>query len=205
MSVLAEEHQTYTRLYQQITDRGPWMQTASGKAFFLADPRPEEVDVHDIAHALANQARYNGHTQKFYSVAQHAVLVSSWMMQDGWSPSACYAGLHHDSAEAYTGDVPSYLKHIVPEFKVVEQRVEEAVNIALGSAPEYGLAATIKNYDLLALATEKRDVLGPNNSEFTWGDMPAPRANYTIVPWPPGEAREVFMFFHDILQEILDV
>ncbi len=187
---------TYTRLHQQITDRGPWMQTYTGGAFFLADPHEREVKVADIAHALANTARYNGHTRELYSVAQHAVVISEWLEEDGWPLDVCYAGLHHDSAEAYTGDVPSYLKHIVPEFKIVERRVEAAVMDALGFHMADGVGAIIKNYDMIALATECRDILGPNRSEFTWGNMPSPRRGIVLVPWAPKLAENVFLDRH---------
>ena len=46
-------------------DRGSWMQTFTGKRFFPMDPDPDEVDVLDVAHSLAMQCRYNGHTRKF--------------------------------------------------------------------------------------------------------------------------------------------
>lgn len=55
---------------------GDWMQTASGRMFWPVDPRPEDVEINDIAHALSLTCRYCGHVREFYSVAQHSVLVS---------------------------------------------------------------------------------------------------------------------------------
>jgi hypothetical protein len=46
--------------------RGDWIQTYSGKAFWPLDPKPEDIDMVDIAHALSNKCRYQGHTTKFY-------------------------------------------------------------------------------------------------------------------------------------------
>lgn len=50
--------------------------TASGK---ILDPfllTTDDVNVRDIAHALSNIARWNGHTLFHISVAQHSVLTS---------------------------------------------------------------------------------------------------------------------------------
>ena len=190
---------TYARLSQQVTDRGPWQQTATGRAFFLADPRPEEVHIQDVAHALSYQCRYNGHARSFYSIAQHAVLVSQWMEEDGCSAGLCYAGLHHDSAEAYTGDIVSQIKFIVPEVRVLEERVEAAVFEALGVSDGPSIRRLVKEYDLIALSTEVRDLLSENLTEFSWGDLPPPRGE-TIIPFSPATVREIFRSRHYDLQ-----
>jgi hypothetical protein len=198
---------TYTRLCQQVTGRGPWQQTASGSAFFLADPRPEEVNVEDIAAALSRQCRYNGHLHQgvdHYSVAQHACLVSRWLEEDGYPPEIVYAGLHHDSAEAYTGDIVSQVKWIVPEFKALERRVENAVFMALDVMDGPDIARTVKGYDLIALATERRDLLSINRSTMTWGDMPNPRFE-EIVPMRPDTVQAWFLLQHDrLLKKVLN-
>lgn len=61
------------RLYQKALsekahtmDRGPWVQTYSGRQFYVADPRPDDVSIEDIAHALALLCRYGGHCRRFY-------------------------------------------------------------------------------------------------------------------------------------------
>ena len=55
---------------------GDWIQVHSGRQFWPLDPRTEEVDIHDIAHALSLVCRFTGHVKEFYSVAQHSVLVA---------------------------------------------------------------------------------------------------------------------------------
>ena len=40
---------------------GNWMQTVGGRAFYPLDPRPEDVDIEDIAHALSLVCRFGGH------------------------------------------------------------------------------------------------------------------------------------------------
>ena len=57
--------------------KGNWMQTFTGRQFWPADPRADEIDIRDIAHALSMQCRYAGHCTQFYSVAEHCVLLAN--------------------------------------------------------------------------------------------------------------------------------
>ena len=83
-----------------------WMRTFTGKKFWPLQPRIEDLDIRDIAHHLGMQVRYNGAVRKFYSVAEHSVIVSQYVPTQ-------YAreGLLHDAAEAYLGDMIRPLKH----------------------------------------------------------------------------------------------
>lgn len=51
--------------------KGDWILTFTGRRFYPLDPRPEDVCLEDIAHALSLICRYNGHSRFFYSVAEH--------------------------------------------------------------------------------------------------------------------------------------
>jgi hypothetical protein len=87
-------------------NRGPmdWITTFSGGSFYPLAPKAEELNIRDIAHALSNMCRYNGHTKKHYSVAQHSVLVAENL------PDHKLWGLLHDASEAYLPDVPRPVK-----------------------------------------------------------------------------------------------
>lgn len=188
--------ETYTRLKQQVTDRGPWQQTASGHEFFINDPDPDDVTLSDIATALSNQCRYNGHVREFYSVAQHSTMIAAWMLEDGYPLQVALMALHHDSAEAYTGDIIAQMKWMMPEFKTIEESVDAVIYKALGmNPPSEWIKDEIKEYDFIALATEVRDILEPNRSPYSWGALPAPRKE-RLIPWHPTHARRVFMMTH---------
>jgi hypothetical protein len=85
--------------------RGDWMQTFTGRAFYPLDPRPEDIDPVDIAHALSLICRYGGHSSRFYSVAEHCVLMSHAV-----APEHALWALLHDATEAYLGDMIRPLK-----------------------------------------------------------------------------------------------
>ncbi len=82
------------------------IRTYSGR---LVDPfRMERADISiiDIAHSLSQLCRFTGHTRRFYSVADHCLLVSSLLN----GPKLKLAGLLHDASEAYFGDMAGPIK-----------------------------------------------------------------------------------------------
>lgn len=138
-----------------------WMQTYNARKLDFTDPLVAEIDIRDIALALARQPRYVGHTFQTYSVAEHsfwvARLVERWATQPevamGKPPrrGLVLAALLHDASEAYTGDVSRPLKQALrhetlktlsgPDgasaFDVVEARLQSAILVRF--APLVGL------------------------------------------------------------------
>src|SRR5690606_29748913 len=99
------------------TRKGDWMQTFTGRRFWPLDPRPDEICIEDIAHALSMQCRYAGHCLSFYSVAEHSVLLSQHVAE----PFRRWA-LLHDASEAYLVDVPRPIKGDLSNYRAVEAR-----------------------------------------------------------------------------------
>lgn len=184
---------------------GDWMQTASGRRFYPLDPRPEEVHLEDIAAALSRLCRFGGHCRAFYSIAQHSVLVSL-----ACAPEDALAGLLHDAAEAYVGDMIRPLKRH-PNLRAycnIEEEIRAAIwwrfRLGRAGAPwedRFALPASVKHADEVLLATEARDLMGHGCME-TWTTWklaePLPRP---IVPWGPEEARDRFLVRFAALQE----
>lgn len=96
--------------------------TVSGKFFDILKPEEYEFDIEEIATALSNLCRYTGHVNRFYSVAEHSVLVSRIVPNN-----LRLAALLHDASEAYLGDVSSPLKKLLPEYKAIERNVQAAI------------------------------------------------------------------------------
>lgn len=116
--------------------------------------------IEEIAHALAQINRFTGHTKRPYSVAEHSLLVWSIAANEGASPMAQLAALLHDAHEAFTGDVASPVKWAIGEpWEVLEQSQAIGVHSALGvRSAMVAHHASVKRWDLIALATERRDL-----------------------------------------------
>jgi hypothetical protein len=81
------------------------IQTYSGEYYDYLNPDVRSIQLIDIAHQLSNTCRFSGACKKYYSVAEHSVLVSRLC-----SNEAKRAGLLHDAAEAYLWDIPKPAK-----------------------------------------------------------------------------------------------
>ena len=175
--------------------KGQPMITSSGRLFWPFDPRPEQVSIEDIAHALAHVCRFGGHARAFYSVAQHSVIVASGVHVDEHGPAAALAALCHDAAEAYCGDMirPLRRERIGLEFRRVEVEIEVAILAALHLTEEAArFQRVIVEHDLRALATERRDVIA-RHAPTAWACDDVEPYRATIVPAEPREARDAFL------------
>lgn len=108
---------------QDAQRRGDWIQTYRGIRFYPLDPRVEEIDPRDIAHALAHQVRFSGHTRGHYSVLEHSLRVADLV-----SPENRLYALLHDASEAYLQDVARPLKQL-PEFALYRQAEADLMRI----------------------------------------------------------------------------
>ncbi len=174
---------------------GDWMQTYTGLKFWPLDPRPEEVDIEDIAHALSLTCRFNGHCRRFYSVAQHSVLVGR-LLDD---PDSARWGLLHDAAEAYLQDAVRPIKDFIGFNFGVEsviytpyRRVEKTIlkTIARAFDLPWPMPPEVAEADEIVLATERRDVMAEWGHRWTVNAEPA---SFTIVPLPPDAAKRLFL------------
>lgn len=161
--------------------------TGSGYVLDLACPDATGLPADDVARALAYQPRWCGATREFYSVAEHSVMVSQLV-----PAHLAYHALWHDAIEFVTGDWPSPLKVYLGREEL--NRKLEPIEAAL--ARRFGFErgfAEIKQADLVAMATEVRDLLP--DAWLDWGHLPAP-AEKRILPCGPERAYALFMNRH---------
>jgi len=149
------------------------------------------IDIFTIAKALSKICRFGGHTKYFYSVAQHSVAVSLIV-----PPEDAMWGLLHDAHEAFVGDIPSPLKQLLPDFVALEKRIESEVLAYFGLTGKK--PASVKNADLVMLATEQRDLMPPHDDQ--WADIALIKPlKYRIGPLEHEQAFDLFIRrFHEI-------
>jgi hypothetical protein len=164
-------------------DRGNYIYTYSGHKFYLDDPQIADIDVYDIAHALAYQCRFNGHCPEFYSVAQHSVLVSDLVSKENalW-------GLLHDASETYLPDVPRPFKSALTNFHDLEERI--MLVIAEWAGLSWPIPQEVHSVDHHIVGMEARALWDPIPDWTYWFKfIRMPR----IDPWPPAVAEEYFL------------
>lgn len=125
------------------------IQTFTGQWITPLDPPHGEINIVDIAHSLAMTCRFSGHCRKYYSVAEHSVVVSELA---GHDEDLARWGLMHDASEAYLPDVARPIKEHLLGFKAWEHALLKSVADTF-SLP-WPIPKDIKYLDTLALKAE---------------------------------------------------
>lgn len=172
-----------------MSGRGDWIQTATGRQFWPMDPRPGDVFLDDIAHALSLLCRFGGHCLRFYSVAEHSVLLSRAAPR----PYKKWA-LLHDASEAYVVDVPSPIKPALAGYKPLEQQVMRAIAVRFNL--HLGMPDVVKRLDRAILEDERRQNMA--ESEIEWSNCAEP-LGVVLQFWSPDRARAEFLREFDAL------
>ena len=160
------------------------LSTYTGHYIDLLNMTADDVKIMDIAHSLSQQCRFAGHTTQFYSVAQHSVRVALALPRH-----LQLTGLLHDAAEAYVVDLPRPIKQLLPDYRILEERVWLAICFRYGLNTI--LPAEVKRADERALVAEFQEVMTfqPPASWFP-GIRPL---SPSCRAWRPEEARGAFL------------
>lgn len=150
--------QNSSEFYKE-NSRELFIETASGKNFYF-DYSP--FDIGDVAHALSNQCRYTGHCRKFYSVAEHSILVSEIMKR--YNLGDPFEGFMHDASEAYLSDIAAPWKVLLPDYKKLETILDARMR------NQFNLPAKMtdgcKMADWVALFVEARQIVPSKATEW---------------------------------------
>jgi len=168
--------------------RNTWIQTASGVAFDLLSPKPEDVRTSDLGFALAWTMRFTGHAGG-YSVAAHSTYVGRLLAHRYPDlPGLALAGHLHDAHEAYIGDLSSPMKaclgNIGDDYREIDRRNQAAVMRRYGVSEGAGKWAEVVEADLAMLDLEREFLLGPEAQPWNLPvGAPTPEERVAIG-WP---------------------
>jgi len=166
----------------------------SGGLFDFESPHTSHFTIEDIAHNLSNLCRFNGGCDVFFSVAQHSVNVSRIVETRD--------ALAHDAAEAFYGDMTTWLKALCPDYRALLADGEHAVANRLGVHCEMGV--DLKKADYLALAVERRHLFRNvklidsddgfhHIKDLALSEVDAAEAAMAMTPWTPRFAKNAFL------------
>lgn len=180
-----------------------WIETQGG-TFSLENP---VFRITDIAHALGQIARFNGHGKFFYSVAEHSLLVAAIMQElEIGDP---FEGLMHDATEAYLSDVPSPFKSLLPDWRRIDEQLTYKMRKTYG-LPEL-MTEECKVADTLALFLEAHELMPSRGHLKHWASPAAmelrPQADwlreergFRLEAWGPSRAGAEFQLCFNALQ-----
>jgi len=162
----------------------------NGDLFDPLDPDPDKIEVEVIATVLGNSCRFGGHVPRFYSTAQHSILVAFLAPRD--LPAQRYA-LFHDADETLgLPDMLTMVKKAFGNFVRAQAQIASAVEKRLKLDPADH--KRIKPADRQALNLEKLQLrkIGSNSFWQSWtGGLHTPEG-ITIDPLYPDAAQELF-------------
>lgn len=163
----------------------------SGRYFDFVDPQPDQFTIEDITGGLSKICRFGGQVKKFYSVAEHSVICESVAMVDGQSVDVRRAVLLHDAAESFVGDVVKPLKIMLPEYSIIEDRIEAVI------ADKYHVdfntnCTVIKEIDHAVLIAERRCLFDCDTVKW-YGEDSVRRIDLAVRNLSPARAERAML------------
>lgn len=146
-----------------------FMVTSDGQELSMDHPSRGAITALDIAWSLAQTNRFAGRTIRPYSVAEHSLLVCEIAEREfGLDLHGQLVALMHDAHEAYCGDLHWPGKQTIgASWHAWEWRWEHLVHSCFALMTAFAVHhKAVKQCDLIALATEKRDLMPATPS--TW-------------------------------------
>lgn len=175
--------------------------TYSGKKIDPLDPRPEEICIEDIAHALSMICRFGGHCKTFYSVASHSYIGSLFFEDYNLSLKM----LFHDASEAYLHDIITPVKGLLTNYKELEEKLMSAIcetfNIEWPWSEEDKKA--IKRVDNMMLVTEAKSLM-KDIDDWEICKYYEPIADLKIRGCKPEVAEKYFLKRFNDLKSLID-
>jgi hypothetical protein len=154
-------------------DREGWMMFRYGGPLQLLELTPEQVDIRDITHGLAQINRFNGQSAIPISVLWHSLMVMQLCAAE--DPATRLEALFHDAGEAYVGDWIRPLRSVMKGRPVelrdkIQKTVFEAAGLPDRSAT---LSEAVHRADNIMLRCEMQSPWGYGRI-VSWYERPSP-------------------------------
>lgn len=171
-----------------------WVQTYTGKQFFPLNPDVNSICIEDIANSLGKICRFNGHTTRFYSVAEHCLHISFCASKENalW-------GLLHDATEAYLIDMPRPLRPVLNGYKQIEERLCRCIATKFNLS--WPIPEEIKKLDTQILHDESNQVMSVKPK--AWPQLIYPPLGIQIIGMEWREVTARFLERYEQLQKEL--
>jgi hypothetical protein len=172
--------------------KGDWIQTFTGKQFWPSDPRADEIDIIDIAAGVARDCRFGGHCLRFYTVAEHSVLMYRTAKARGYEPRIKRATLLHDASEGLgLRDMPRPVKRDLGNYKETEAGVMRAVAERFDF--DWPLHSAVKALDERIGRTEQLHNMAPSPMPWDVKFEAIDPLDVTLEFWQPDRAFVEFL------------
>ena len=160
----------------------------------LLNPKAGVIDIRDIAWSLGKQCRFNGHTNIYYSVAEHSLIVMEIVAKNGGGKHDQLCALLHDAHEAYLGDMIQPLKSMEmfeQYILTLEDKFDKAIQEKFALRPDSDTYKMIRKADMDACATEMRALT--TYEEEVYLSVGQPQNINLEKTMFPGAARDAFL------------
>ena len=172
-----------------------WCATYTGKKFDYKNLNRDNICIEDIAHALSQICRFGGHCNRFYSVAEHSVLLCRFFERQDKDELAKYA-LLHDAAEAYVGDMVYPLRCVMPmEHKKLETTILNLIMSKYGVSFSGDAASAVEEINMAdkrLTQAEARELNSRWNVD-EWHPQGLHPLSVNIKCWGPFQAKDRFL------------
>lgn len=196
-----------------IPEEHQWVQTYNGIKFFPFNPNIDDILLDDIAWHLSMTVRYNKAVKKYYSVAEHCVLLTKKLYHDIFEKEYVFSlssklqnintlllMLHHDDGEAYLNDIATPIKPYFQELIKAEEVLMNLITIKFDiifdnerdDRIEY-IREKIKWYDHSIVADEKSQVL---KDYLNWPLLKHKGLGIKLKFWKQKKAYKQFLKWH---------
>ena len=157
--------------------KGNLMRTVDGKYIDFANPQPDQISLHAIATGLSSECRFGNQLHEHYSVAEHCLHCLDVASYYGLSIETKRAVFMHDAAEAFCKDIPKPLKILLPNYKIIEDRLQRVIEAKYGIANDEGIRKAVEAIDLAVLKAEKT-ALTSQDEQDDLSDVPDVDINF---------------------------